>query len=134
MERFFLRALGLKTDADIIRAFYKLSTINLKESKLFWNVNESLMGMKLSHAIHNSAGDQVVPQGRKITNSVYRELQKHKVERVEIASNDLEGAYVAADVIDMETGEVLIEANHELTAAAIGKLSDAAWKASSVLP
>ena len=128
----FLRALGLKTDADIIRAFYKLSTINLKESKLFWNVNESLMGMKLSHAIHNSAGDQVVPQGRKITNSVYRELQKHKVERVEIASNDLEGAYVAADVIDMETGEVLIEANHELTAAAIGKLSDAGMESFEV--
>ena len=30
----FLRALGLKTDADIIRAFYKLSTISLKDSKL----------------------------------------------------------------------------------------------------
>src|SRR5881398_797606 len=27
----FLRALGLKTDADIIRAFYKLSTVTLKE-------------------------------------------------------------------------------------------------------
>ena len=34
---------------------------------------------------------------------------------MEVASNDLEGAYVAADVIDMSTGEVLIEANHELT-------------------
>ncbi len=30
----FLRALGLKTDAEIIRAFYKLSTISLKENKL----------------------------------------------------------------------------------------------------
>ena len=46
---------------------------------------------------------------RKITNSVYKEIIKSKIEQVEIASNDLEGAYVAADVIDMETGEVLIE-------------------------
>ncbi len=121
----FLRALGLKTDADIIRAFYKLSTITLKDKKLFWGVNESLLGMKLSHAINNAAGDQVVLQGRKITNSVFRELQKHKIEQVEVASNDLEGAYVASDVIDMSTGEVLIEANHELTSTAIGKLSDA---------
>ncbi len=28
---------------------------------------------------------------------------------------DLQGAYIAADVIDMSTGEVLVEANHELT-------------------
>src|SRR5262249_10878543 len=39
-------------------------------------------------------------------------------------SNDLEGAYVAADVIDMETGEVLIEANQPLTPAIVGKFMD----------
>ena len=32
----FLRALGLKTDAEIIKAFYKLSTISVKENRLFW--------------------------------------------------------------------------------------------------
>src|SRR5438105_4035622 len=111
----FLRALGLKTDADIIRAFYKVSTITLKGSKLMWGVNDSLIGMKLSHAISTKHGDAVVPQGRKITNSLYREIQKAKIEQVEVASNDLESAYVAADVIDMSTGEVLVEANHELT-------------------
>ncbi|MBV9612664.1 MAG: DNA-directed RNA polymerase subunit beta, partial [Acidobacteriaceae bacterium] len=121
----FLRALGLKTDADILRAFYKLSTITLKNNKLFWGVNDSLIGMKLSHAIATKGGDQVVPQGRKITNSVFREIQKAKLEQVEVASNDLEGAFVAADVIDMSTGEVLLEANHELTATAIGKFSEA---------
>ena len=121
----FLRALGLKTDADIIKAFYKISTVSMKDSKLYWAVNPTLVGMKLSHAIVNAAGEQVVPQGRKITNSVYREIQKHKIEQVEVASNDLEGAYVATDVIDMSTGEVLIEANHELTATAIGKLAEA---------
>ena len=65
----FLRALGLKTDAEIIRAFYKLSSITLKDGKLLWGVNESLIGMKLSHAIAAKHGDAVVPQGRKITNS-----------------------------------------------------------------
>src|SRR5579885_985491 len=121
----FLRALGLKTDADIIRAFYKLTTITLKDNKLFWGVNDSLVGMKLSHAILNKNGEQVVPQGRKITNSVFREIQKNKLEQVEVAVNDLEGAYVATDVIDMSTGEVLIEANHELTAPALNKIAEA---------
>jgi len=121
----FLRALGLKTDSDIIRAFYKQSTISLQDNKLFWAVSSSLIGMKLSHAVMGNNGEQVVPQGRKITNSVFREIQKGKIERVEISANDLEGAYVAADVIDMSTGEVLIEANHEMTSTVIAKLADA---------
>ena len=112
----FLRALGLKTDAEILRAFYKRSEIVIKDKKLFWKVDEGLIGLKLSHAINNKGGETVVPQGRKITNSVFKEIQKAKIEQVEVAANDLEGAYVAADVVDMATGEVLIEANHELTA------------------
>jgi DNA-directed RNA polymerase subunit beta len=121
----FLRALGLKTDTEIIRAFYKLTTISLKNSKLMWGVNDSLIGMKLSHAINGKGGEQVVPQGRKITNSVLKEIQKAKIDHVEVASNDLEGAYVAADVIDMSTGEVLSEANQELTSTALSKFAEA---------
>jgi DNA-directed RNA polymerase subunit beta len=124
----FLRSLGLKTDADILRAFYKCNDIVIKDKKLFWKVSDGLIGHKLSHAISTRGGDTVVPQGRKITNSVYKELQKSKIEQVEVSANDLEGAYVAADVIDMETGEVLIEANHELTAITVSKLMDAGIK------
>ncbi len=116
----FLRALGLKTDADILRAFYKCNDIVIKDKKLYWKVSEGLIGHKLSHAV-TKGGETVVPQGRKITASVYKELQKAKIEQVEVAANDLEGASVAADVIDMETGEVLIEANHPLTPTSVAK-------------
>jgi DNA-directed RNA polymerase subunit beta len=122
-----VRALGLKTDAEILRAFYKCNDIVIKDKKLFWKVSEGLIGHKLSHAI-SSKGETVVAQGRKITNSVFKELQKSKIEQVEVSANDLEGAYVAADVIDMETGEVLIEANHEITAVIISRLMDAGIK------
>ncbi len=124
----FLRALGLKTDAEILRAFYKCNDIVIKDKKLFWKVSDGLIGHKLSHAVSTKGGDSVVPQGRKITNSVFKELQKSKIEQVEVSANDLEGAYVAADVIDMETGEVLIEANHELTAVIVSRLMDAGIK------
>src|SRR5208337_600867 len=84
----FLRALGLKTDADILRAFYKCSDIVIKDKKLFWKVSDGLIGHKLSHAVLTKGGDTVVPQGRKITNSVYKEIIKSKLEQVEIAAND----------------------------------------------
>jgi DNA-directed RNA polymerase subunit beta len=123
----FLRALGLKTDADILRAFYRTSDIVIKDKKVFWKVSDGLIGHKLSHAVTKS-GDTVVPQGRKITNSVYKEIIKSKIEQVEVAPNDLEGSYVAADVVDMDTGEVLIEANHELTPTITAKLIEAGIK------
>jgi len=76
-----------------------------------------MLTTKLSACDHDEIGETVVPQGRKITASVFKELLKSKIEQVEVRRNDLEGGYVAADVIDMETGEVMIEANHELTPA-----------------
>ena len=110
----FLRALGLKTDSEIIKAFYNVSEITIKDKKLFWKVSDSLVGLKLSKAI-GTKNETIVPQGRKITKSLYEAIQKAKIEQVEVDRTDLQGAYIAADVIDMSTGEVLVEANHELT-------------------
>jgi DNA-directed RNA polymerase subunit beta len=121
----FLRALGLKTDADILRAFYRISKITFKDKKIYWNVDEGLTGLKLSHAISTKGGETVVAQGKKITSSLFKEIQKAKIERVEVASNDLEGAYAAADVWDKETGEVFIDANSEITTPILAKLIEA---------
>jgi DNA-directed RNA polymerase subunit beta len=109
----FLRALGLKTDAEILKAFYNVSEIVIKDKKLFWKVSDSLIGLKLSKAIA-SKNETIVPQGRKITKSLYEAILKSKLEQVEVDRTDLQGAFIAADVIDMSTGEVLVEANQEL--------------------
>ncbi len=118
----FLRALGLKSDSEILRSFYKVSDIVLKDKKLYWKVSDGLIGLKLSHAITSKSGETVVPQGRKITKSVYDAIQKAKIDMVEVAPNDLEGAFVGADVVDLSTGEVMAEANHELTQTVLGRL------------
>jgi len=121
----FLRALGYKTDEQILRAFYRVSKITVKDKKLLWNVDEGLTGLKLSYAITTKGGETVVGQGKKITPSLYKEIQKFKIQQVEIASNDLEGAFIVADVVDMSTGEVLSDANSELTTTALAKLLEA---------
>ena len=118
----FLRALGLKTDEQILRAFYRVSKIAVQDKKLKWNVDEGLRGLKLSCAITGKGGETVVAQGKKITESLYKEILKAKIQQVEIAGNDLEGAFVVADVVDMSTGEVLIDANSELTVPALSRI------------
>jgi len=121
----FLRALGLETDEQILRTFYRISKLGIKDAKLHWNVDENLVGLKLSHAVNNKAGEVVVPQGRKITAGLMREVLKNKIAQVEVAANDLEGAFIAADVVDMSTGEVMIDANQELTPTVISRLIEA---------
>src|SRR5881397_2291050 len=44
----FLRALGLKTDEQILRTFYRIDKINIKDKKLYWVVDDGLIGLKLS--------------------------------------------------------------------------------------
>jgi len=121
----FLRALGLKTDEQILRTFYRIDKINIKDKKLFWVVDDGLIGLKLSHAISTKGGETVVGQGKKITPTLMKEIQKARIQQVEVAPNDLEGAFIAADVVDMSTGEVIIDANQELTTTTIAKLIEA---------
>src|SRR2546429_7966224 len=121
----FLRALGLATDEQILKTFYKVDKIAIKDKKLYWQVSDGLLGMKLSHAITTKGGDTVVGQGKKVTPSLMKEIQKAKITQVEGAPNDLERAYMAADVVDMSTGEVMVDANTELTTTMIGKLLEA---------
>ena len=127
----FLRALGLRTDEDILRTFYTVDRIAVKDKKLYWTLEPgierptNLVGLKLSHAIKAKNGDEIAHSGRKVTPSVMKEIQKSKISELEIELGDLEGAYVAADVIDTNTGEVLLEANQELTADKMSKMIDA---------
>ncbi|MCX6604649.1 MAG: DNA-directed RNA polymerase subunit beta, partial [Acidobacteria bacterium] len=131
----FLRAMGLKTDEQILRTFYTDTASKVligKDNKLFWQVSQqgqagrnALKEMKLSYAVTTKAGETVIAAGKKITNRVLGELSKSKIEQFEIAANDLEGAYALADVIDMSTGEIVLEANKELTPASIGRFIDA---------
>jgi DNA-directed RNA polymerase subunit beta len=121
----FLRALGYKADEQILRAFYRVSKLSIKDKKLYWNVDENLTGLKLSYAVATKSGETVVPQGKKITSSVLKEIQKVKIQQVEVAANDIEGAFLVADVVDMSTGEVLVDANSELTATALNRLIEA---------
>ncbi len=121
----FLRALGLKNDSEIVKAFYQVEKISLKERKLFWEVSEGLINNRISKSIdHPRTHEPVVPAGRKITAAVFKEIQKAKITQVEVASHDLEGAFTAADIVDPSTGEVLVEANSEITAAALNSILD----------
>jgi len=111
----FLRALGLRGADEIIRAFYTVDRIYVKNGSLYWAVNESLVGLRAAKDVTVPKSDIVIHGGKKITNAAIAALRKAGVEAVEISDAELEGAFAAADVVDPATGEVILEANDELT-------------------
>ena len=119
----FLRALGLKNDSEILKAFYRVENIQLKERKLFWEVSEGLVGNKISKDIeHPRTHETIVHAGRKISAALFKEIQKARLTHVEVAAHDLEGAYAAGDVVDPATGEVLLESNNEISSSALNSI------------
>ena len=113
----FLRALGMKSNEEILRTFYQVERVALREGELYWNVSEGMMDRKLSREIaHPKSGETLVGAHKRITEALYKEMVKARVSQVGVAVADLEGAYTVADLVDRQTGEVLVEANKPMTA------------------
>ncbi len=113
----FLRALGMKSNEEILRTFYQVERISLRDKDLFWNVSPGIVDRKLAHEIRNPKSEEVIVGAHKrITETLFKELIKAKISQVRAALADLEGAYSVADVVNRQTGEVLLEANKPLTA------------------
>src|SRR5256714_1695755 len=111
----FLRALGLRGADEILRAFYSVEKLYLRQGTIYWGVGDSLVGMRAAKDIVVPGESFTVQQGKKITKNAIEALKKASVEAVEVSDAELEGAYAAADVVDPSTGEVILEANEELT-------------------
>jgi DNA-directed RNA polymerase subunit beta len=112
----FLRALGMKSNEDILRTFYQVERISLRDKDMFWNVSPGLVDRKLTHEIRNPKSDEVIVGAHKrINENLFKEMIKARVTQVRAALQDLEGAYSVADVVNRQTGEVLLESNKPLT-------------------
>jgi DNA-directed RNA polymerase subunit beta len=122
----FLRALGLRTDEEILKTFYTVDTVNIAEGKLLWKVASEgrathLQGTRPAHSLTHK-GEEIGPATRKISPHTLKLLRQHKVETVEVEQSELDGAMLAADVVDLTTGELLYEANQELTTDKLHKI------------
>src|SRR5438309_3892278 len=124
----FLRALGLRSSEDILRTFYTVDRLVVRDKKLFWTLDPSgekgtnLIGMKLAHSIKSKSGDEIAHSGRKINAAILKEIHKAKINEIEVDVSDLEGAWAAGDIVDTTSGEVMLEANTELTADKVAKI------------
>jgi len=111
----FLRALGLRSAAEILRTFYTIDELVLKDGRALWKVADTLVGRRAGAALQIPGSDLQIFPGKKIRKDQIEALKKAGVEAIELQEGEREGAWAAADVVDPSTGEVLLEANEELS-------------------
>jgi len=118
-----LKAMGNSTQF-ILNYFYSIEQIFLEGGRLFMAVNDSLLGGKAPADVETKGGDVVVKKGRKISKPLLKKMVDSKVTRIPVNDEDIIGRVFSSDVLDPETGEILIRCNEELTAEGLQLLRD----------
>ncbi len=117
------------SDADILREFHVADELRVEEGKLFISVPDSgpsnLVGMKVDFDVMGRGSEVIVRSGKKVTNTALESLRKANIGEVEIETAQLEGAIALTDVVNTETGEVVLEANNEITPAKLQEIIEA---------
>jgi DNA-directed RNA polymerase subunit beta len=116
-----LKALGY-TAEELLRFFYTPETIRFDGRRLVKKVAspQALVGQRATKTVKTESGETVVREGRKFTQASARKLEESGLEWIPISLEDLirtdEVKRVAPeDIVDEETGEVLLECNEAIT-------------------
>ncbi|MBM3790253.1 MAG: DNA-directed RNA polymerase subunit beta, partial [Acidobacteria bacterium] len=122
----FVRALGLNTDSEILRAFHAPVAVRWEDKTLYRTLGRDLIGTRAHEEIKDAKGKSViVAKGKKILSSHYSQMLKGGIREIRMELEELEGAYAIDEVINTETGELLVEPNTAVTTQTINDLSEA---------
>ncbi len=110
-----LRAMGLSTE-EILQSFFENDTFKFKKDSIDMALVPSrLRGQQLEFDILGKAKKVVVEAGKRITARHIKQLEKDKVKFIEVPQEYVYGRRIAQDIVDTSTGELLVEANQEIT-------------------
>jgi DNA-directed RNA polymerase subunit beta len=120
-----LRALGFTTQ-ELLDRFYAKETIFIEKGGKFSKSLEFdlLAGQRATRDI-KVGGEVVVKKNTKFTRAAIKKLKGSNIDRLAIELPELIGKVSAEDVVDKETGEVLLGCNEEVTEVTIERLREA---------
>ncbi len=130
-----LRALGYSTQ-DLLNYFYDHETIYLKgRTKVYKSIEYDLLpGQRATRDIrHPETKEIIVRRNRKFTKAAIKKLKASGRDRLPVETSDIIGKVSAEDVVDEETGEVLVECNEDITEAKLDLLRERKVKQFRVL-
>jgi DNA-directed RNA polymerase subunit beta len=120
-----LRALGYSTQ-ELLNYFYSTETVYLEKGGKFSKSIEYdlLPGQRATRDI-KVGQEVVVKKNTKFTRVAIKKLKEAELDRLPSETSDLVGKVSAEDVVDKETGEILLECNEEVTEITLDRLRQA---------
>ncbi len=110
-----LKALGF-TPEQILAGFFAFDTFLLgKKGIQFEVVPERLRGEMARFDIADKSGKVIVAAGKRITVRHIREIQEAGIDKLAVGVDFLVGRVLANDIVDKDSGEIVANANDEIT-------------------
>ncbi len=119
-----LKAFGYSNE-DLLRMYYPIENISVKKEGFTRSINaDVLSGLKAAVTVTDKATREViVKEGAKITRMAIKKMESAGITEIPISRDELIDRVILRDVIDPETGEVLLPANERITDTFLTKLS-----------
>ncbi len=120
-----LKALGLSNE-EILARYFKFDDIHFTPQGIqIAFVPERLKGEVARYDITAPDGTVIVPKEKRVTAKHIRDLTNAGTQRLNLPIEDLYGRISAKNIVDPETGEVLVKANDELNEESVKKIVEA---------
>jgi DNA-directed RNA polymerase beta subunit len=110
-----LKAMGYTTE-QILELFYPVEEIIISHGEAQRAINNVLIGTRSEHNLINPQTDEVIiKEGSKLTKGAFKKIQAAGITHIPISRESLVNRVTLTDVIDPETGEVILESNEQVT-------------------
>jgi DNA-directed RNA polymerase subunit beta len=122
-----LKALGYQPE-ELLQYFYPIETIRLDGRKIFKKSEpENLIGQRCTREIKDDDGKVIVRKDKKITKAAARKMRAANIEWIQVGQDDLirldaVKRVAPVDLVDEETGEIIVECNEEITETHLDEL------------
>ena len=120
-----LRALDF-TSEQMLEMFFETNQFHVKKDGFSIDlIPERMRGDVASFEIKDKKGDTIVEVGRRITARHVRLLEKSGLRRLDVPREYLLDRVIARDIVNQDTGEILIPCNAIITDEVLSKLLEA---------
>ncbi len=128
-----LRALGMNNE-EILDTFFDTSNISLlKDGAKLELIPERLRGESALFDIADKKGKVIVANGKRITARHVKLIEQAGLKALQVPNDYLLGKIIAHSIIDKESGELLADANAEITEELLQQLREGGIKKFEVL-
>ncbi|MCF8030384.1 MAG: DNA-directed RNA polymerase subunit beta [Desulfohalobiaceae bacterium] len=110
-----LKAMDLSED-KILNYFYDTETYSIQDGRFFLGINPDLFRReKVYSDVLDKDGKVLIKAGKEISRPDWKKITRNGVNWIEVDRSALEQEFLAEDVVDPETGEVLARLGQRIT-------------------